>query len=88
MKNCPENGVPIIDDDNNDLTEFKKLKKGEYCEKYAGMGCMLYVRRNKNNNMIESLFMHSDNWGQYGEDLSDEPRYKAFIHKYNKISNE
>jgi len=49
----------------------------------AGMGCIWIIRNN--NDMYEYLFMHSDNWGQYGDDTSDLPRYKAFIYGYTLV---
>lgn len=41
-----------------------------------GMGCLFYVRYK--DNLVESLFMHSDNWGQYSS-VNDEPIYQEFI---------
>ena len=41
------------------------------------MGCMLYVR--KKNNNIETLYMHSDNWGQYGPETDHSNIYTEFI---------
>jgi hypothetical protein len=29
--------------------------------------------------------MHSDSWGQYGEDSSDLPRYNAFKYGYKLV---
>lgn len=55
----------------------------EYKITSAGMGCTWLIRNNNDN--YEYLFMHSDNWGQYGEDSSDVPRYKAFIYGYNLV---
>ena len=87
MKLCPNNGIKICDD----ITDFSNyivsmvtkennLKNGEYLSKYAGMGCMWYIR--KNNNKDEYFFLHSDNMGQYGADTSDIPRLNAFIYEY------
>jgi hypothetical protein len=86
IKNCPKNGANIIDDPNNfgslmqeDVGKYD-IKLNHYIEIYAGMGCLWYVRNNKN--VLEYLFMHSDSWGQYGDDSSDLPRYKAFIENF------
>ena len=82
IKNCPKNGASIIDDPNNfgsfmqEEVDKYDIKLNYYIELYAGMGCMWYVRNNKN--VLEYLFMHSDSWGQYGDDSSDLPRYLAF----------
>ena len=52
----------------------------EYKTIYGGMGCTWFIRNN--NGTLEYLFMHSDSWGQYGDDSSHLPRYKAFIYEY------
>jgi len=86
LKVCPEYGIKVPDENIRfgSFNEYEFLQLGEYYERYVGMGCAQYVRRNKNSNLLESLFMHSDNWGQYGADTSDLPRYKAFIYEYIK----
>jgi hypothetical protein len=67
--------------------EDEKLNIGEYKKSDGGMGCMWLIRNNnsKNYGNKEYLFMHSDNWGQYGEDTSHLPRYKAFIYGYTLV---
>ena len=35
-----------------------------------------------NNGTLEYFFMHSDSWGQYGEETSDVPRLRAFKENY------
>ena len=40
-----------------------------------GMGCSIYVKYS--NAGVESLFMHSDSWGQYG--IGDVPIYNNFV---------
>ena len=84
MKKCPEMGVPIVDNINNKDLIIKSdfLKPGEYYEIYNGMNCYTYVRRNIDTNNIESIFMHKNNWELCDEDISDAPRYRAFIYKY------
>ena len=42
----------------------------------AGMGCSEYIR--KKSGVIEMLFMHSDNWGQYGNDTDHSSIYMSF----------
>jgi hypothetical protein len=64
-------------------TEINKISIGEYTDVYAGMGCTWFIRNNNGN--IEYLFMHSDSWGQYGDDSSHLPRYKAFIYGFHKV---
>ncbi len=81
-KNCPKNGTKILDDPNmfgfnpQEQAEKSDILPGYYVEYYAGMGCYWFVRNNKG--ILEYFFMHSDSWGQYGDDTSDIPRLKAF----------
>ena len=93
IKNCPKNGTRIIDDPaflnphiEEEASTFN-IKLNYYIELYGGMGCMWYVRNN--NNVLEYFFMHSDSWGQYGDDTSDLPRYNAFRENFElkKIKN-
>ena len=67
--------------------EDVELNIGEYTTSYGGMGCTWFILKNNKENIgnNEYLFMHSDNWGQYGEDTSHLPRYKAFIYGYNLV---
>ena len=44
---------------------FTFLKMNEITSIYAGMGCQMFYKRNQMGR-IESIFMHSDDWGQYG----------------------
>jgi hypothetical protein len=47
------------------------------------MGCAWYARRNAlNGGILEYFFMHSDCYGQYGDDSSDMPRMRSFIRGY------
>jgi len=78
LKNCPQLGVPVVDNppfwtlDPRKVTDKQhQLKEGLYLEFYGDMGSTWFARNNKNK--IEFLFMHSDNWGQYGEDSSHVP---------------
>ena len=83
LKSCPCNGISICDIDPEYETDNHNILKGHYVEEYVGMGCEMYVRNNNGN--IEYLFMHSDNWGQYGEDSSHLPKYKAFIYGFTLV---
>ena len=97
LKNCPHNpkfngelltpigsiGMP----DQNPVTEFVgKLMPGYYSYTYGGMGCTWFVRNN--HGVFETLFMHSDAWGQYGDDASDIPIFNAFKDGYTEIKND
>lgn len=52
----------------------------------TGMGCCYYFRRNSPADPIEYLFMHSDNWGQYGIETDDRPKLAIFISGYQEIT--
>ena len=92
LKNCPINGTKVCDmlddiDIQNILSDTMKeliLNRGCYYLKQAGMGCMWFIRCNVDSGIMEYLFMHSDSWGQYGEDSSHLPRYNAFVHHYTE----
>lgn len=62
------------------------IKCNEYKISNGGMGCVWLIRNN--NNIKEYLFMHTDCWGQYGEETSHLPRYKAFIYGYNLVEED
>ena len=91
LKNCPQNGVSIIDnisfDTDIDLKRMvmyqSQLKDGCYLQFHGCQGSTWFARNNKNK--IEFLFMHSDSWGQYGEDSSDVPRLNAFKEGYTHV---
>jgi len=48
-----------------------------YTRLYAGMGCIIYVRHK--DNIVKALFMHSDDWGQYGPANDNTPKLNKFI---------
>ena len=98
MKYCPvinndnicdliENINDINDIDDNIIEQSNKynFKAGEYISLYGGMGSTYFIRKNKHTAKLEYFFMHSDSWGQYGEDSSDIPKLNAFLYKYNFI---
>ena len=43
------------------------------------MGCSWYFKRNSVNDVIQNFFMHSDCWGQYGENSDDREELKRFL---------
>lgn len=60
-----------------------KLSMSTYKSVFGSMGSIWYIRNNAG--IHEYLFMHSDSWGQYGEDSSDLPRYNAFKYGYKLV---
>ena len=94
LKQCPNNpnftGELINNPDSAGLDPrqdkfIMTIQPGQYTFTYGGMGCTWYIRNNSGT--IQYLFMHSDSWGQYGDDSSDVPIYNAFIDGYNEIKN-
>jgi hypothetical protein len=53
---------------------------------YTGMGCCYYAKRDCYGGIISLFFMHSDSWGQYGENTSDVPKLRAFLNGYNPLN--
>lgn len=92
LKRCPngDRKVSITDDplsigfDPRPNAESQNIEPGHYITFYGGMGCAWYARRNtmNPNGGLEYFFMHSDCYGQYGDDSSDMPRMRAFIRGY------
>jgi len=94
LKHCPSNphftGQLINDPESAGLDPRQDkfiftIQPGQYTNTYGGMGCTWFVRNN--HGVIQYLFMHSDCWGQYGEDSSEVPIYNAFIDGYVEVKN-
>lgn len=59
-----------------------------YVKLYAGMGCWVYIVKGDDPiYALNAIFMHSDNWGQYGVHLNDEPTLKRYIDGCQQISS-
>ena len=52
---------------------------------YAGMGCEWYAKRDNIGQPITLFFMHSDSWGQYGEETSHVPKLDEFRKEYQLV---
>jgi hypothetical protein len=59
---------------------LKNINIGHYVIIPGELGHVWIVRNN--NYLIEYFFIHSDNWGQYGEELNDIPKLNCFIRNY------
>jgi hypothetical protein len=89
LKHCPSitkkycDSLDSIDicDTLKDTMQNYMLRGGHYITKYAGQGCIWYVRCTKGG-IYEYLFMHGDSWGQYGPNSDESPRYTAFVRDY------
>jgi hypothetical protein len=65
--------------------QMKWEEKKIYTIVYAGMGCVWYAKRDNNWEKIELLFMHSDDWGQYGPESDNRPILEKFIEGYSLV---
>ena len=68
------------------LNSIKKVvHKGQYTYVYSGLGSTIYIR-NSYKDRFDYLFMHQDDWGQYGntERLA---LHKDFIKNYVDIKH-
>ena len=54
---------------------------------YLDLGCQIFIRKQKRDDEIQGFFMHSDNWGQYGQHLSDVSMLNSFKYGYRHIVN-
>ena len=54
-----------------------RLDNNMYTSMYMGMGCILYIR--KKDDILDTIYMHSDNWGQYGPETDHSKVYNKFI---------
>jgi len=57
---------------------------GTYTHTYGGMGSTWYVRRDKTGKK-QYLIMHSDDWGQYGKEITHVPVLKSFKYGFNAL---
>jgi hypothetical protein len=87
---CPNAGYHVCDPIEDIGPDFQFITQPVipprmYMEFCVGQGCAYYVRNN--NGTKEIFFLHCDSHGQYGDDTSDIPRYRAFIQGYNKYNH-
>ena len=64
------------------IIHAKRQNRDQVYKVYVGMGCFLYYKVPVNATTrydILVFFMHSDSWGQYGEETSDVPKLDRFI---------
>ena len=59
------------------LAKKQDLSKNTFTYFSGDMGCIWYVRNN--NGKLEYFFMHSDDWGQYGD--------TTMLNKLNEFKN-
>ena len=56
-----------------------------YTKGYAGMGCVFYYKRDDIGQKLKRMFMHTDEWGQYGPNSDFRPNLFRFLHGYRVI---
>lgn len=69
----------------------KQMKWNEhkiFTKIYGGMGSIWYARRTNNYNPIELFFMHTDNWGQYGESTDHRPQLNKFLEGFRCVDSD
>ena len=84
---CPNTGFTVCDRIEDVGPDFQfiineQIPPNTYKEFCIGQGCAYYIRNH--NGTKEVFFLHCDSHGQYGDDTSDIPRYRAFIKGYTK----
>jgi len=60
------------------------VSKGTYASTYGEMGSTWYVRMD-NTGKKQYLIMNSDDWGQYGKEISHIPALKSFIYGFISV---
>ena len=73
------------------LQARKQMKWAEhtaYTKVYGGMGCIWYAKRTNHRDHIKLFFMHTDNWGQYGESTDHRPRLNEFLEGFRCVDSE
>ncbi len=70
------------------INRLNKIQKHKiYIMSDAGMGCTFYIRRNKRSDkQFECFFMHSDSWGQYGEETDDRKYLAEFLYGFELVN--
>jgi len=67
---------------NKAIDKLKEKENGQfYCRIYYGMGCFWFVKKVMNGE-YQSFFLHSDNHGQYSEELNHIPLLENFLDGY------
>jgi hypothetical protein len=54
---------------------------------YAGMGCQWFVKRDSPYSFLDTFFMHTDSWGQYGPQGDDTKKLQVFLCGYVNVVN-
>jgi hypothetical protein len=67
------------------LNTLADTKGKIYTERYAGMGNMLYIKRDNVDMPLNIFFLDNNNCGQYGPETNDLPKLEAFLKTYKKV---
>ena len=68
------------------LSMIYNIDSGEYLFTALNKSLIELVVGNLLETYIKTLFMHSDNWGQYGPATDDRPKLDSFINGYTLVS--
>lgn len=74
------------DDEDSEQAAFTKMGSTDgkvYVTIPDEMGCSFWYRRTSRDSLLEKLFMHYDDWGQYG--MGKVAEYTSFINGYTQI---
>ena len=71
--------------DINKIEQFINTQDDIIFQIYVGMGCHVFISH-KNNN-TNTIFMHSDCWGQYGPETDDSKVFQLFSDGLTNITN-
>ena len=63
----------------------KTTTLGTYTIVTIGMGCCVYLKYIFKNKLVIGYFLHSDNYGQYGESTNDHLKAKNFVLNYTEV---
>ena len=75
----------LLTNNNVDIKSIlTNLKDGYYTSIYSGLGSKIFIRKTYKDR-FQFLFMHQDDWGQYGVSTSRKNKYDKFISGYKEI---
>ena len=68
------------------INEFLNTRNNIIFQINVGMGCSLFVSAQDNN--FQTIFMHSDSWGQYGPQTDDTPKLRRFEEDLTNVTGQ
>ena len=80
-----EREIKNLDEGFTEVIRNLDVSNGTYAYTYGEMGSTWYVKRD-NTGKKQYMIMHSDDWGQYGKEISHIPALKSFIYGFTSNS--